>query len=44
MSELAAVVGDEADCIVRGTVLVFVGLVEKGQFVMGEDGVQMPAG
>lgn len=30
MSQLAAVVGDEADCIVRGAVLSFVGLVEKG--------------
>ena len=30
MSELAAVVGDEADCVVGRAVLVFVGLVEKG--------------
>lgn len=30
MSELAAIVCDEAGCIVRGAVLSFKGLVEKG--------------
>ncbi len=30
MSKLAAVVCDEADCVVRGAVLGFEGLIEKG--------------
>ena len=44
MSELAAVVCDEADGIVRGAVLGLEGLVEKGKLVVGEDRVQMLAG
>ena len=39
MSELAVVVCDEADCIVRGAVLSFEGSVEKRQLVVGEDRV-----
>ena len=39
MSRLTAVVCNEADGIVRGAILGFEGLVEKGYFVVGENGV-----